>query len=293
MHKHADRANVRPAARKAGARLVAALAALLVSLQVAAAQEPALVWSDEFDGPSGARVDKKKWKAETGGGGWGNNERQYYTKKSAFMDGAGSLVIEAAPTKRRQSLSCWYGRCRYTSARLITKKKFEVTYGRIEARLKVPEGQGIWPAFWMLGKDIDRVGWPQCGEIDVMENIGREPTKVHGTLHGPGYSGANGIGAEYSLPDGARFADDFHVFAVEWEPAEIRWYVDGTLFSTKRPSDLPEGARWVFDHPFFLLLNVAVGGNWPGEPDATTTFPQRMLVDYVRVYELAPQAKTE
>jgi beta-glucanase (GH16 family) len=117
-----------------------------------------------------------------------------------------------------------------------------------------------------------------------MENIGREPAIVHGTIHGPGYSGAGGLGAPDSLPGGQRFADDFHVFAVEWEPAAIRWYVDGTLYETRTPTDLPAGTRWVYDHPFFLILNVAVGGGWPGPPDATTVFPQRMLVDYVRVY---------
>ena len=135
----------------------------------------------------------------------------------------------------------------------------------------------------MLGADIDRVGWPHCGEIDVMENIGREPAIVHGTLHGPGYSGAQGIGGADTLPSGS-YADDFHVFAVEWEAGEIRWLVDGRQYRRTTPSDLPRGARWVFDHPFFLLLNVAVGGHWPGDPDATLTFPQQMLVDYVRVY---------
>ena len=178
----------------------------------------------------------------------------------------------------------WYGPCLYTSARLITKRKFEQRFGRFEARLKLPAGQGLWPAFWMLGADIDAVGWPACGEIDIMENIGREPGTVHGTLHGPGYSGAQGVGAPYALPAGQRFADSFHTFAVEWEPQAIRWYVDGRLYQTRAPDDLPAGSRWVFDRPFFLLLNVAVGGNWPGAPDTSTTFPQAMLVDYVRVY---------
>ena len=265
---------------------LAVTAALLLVPTPAAAQEWTLVWSDEFDGPKGSAVDKQKWKLEVGGAGWGNNERQFYRKKkSAFHDGEGSLVIEAAKTKRKQNLSCWYGRCQYTSARLITKGKFEVTYGRVEARLKVPAGQGIWPAFWMLGNDIDTAGWPRCGEIDVMEHIGREPTTAYGTIHGPGYSGAAGLSSSYELPNGARFADDFHVFAVEWEPNEIRWYVDGTHYGTKKPADLPAAGTWVYDHPFFLLLNVAVGGNWPGDPDATTQFPQRMLVDYVRVYQ--------
>jgi beta-glucanase (GH16 family) len=136
----------------------------------------------------------------------------------------------------------------------------------------------------MLGADVGRVGWPECGEIDIMENIGREPSVVHGTVHGPGYSGAEGPTASFSLPGGGRFADDFHVFAVEWEPNVLRFYVDGSLYATRTPADLPAGRKWVFDHPFFVILNVAVGGRWPGAPDATTTFPQRMRVDYVRVY---------
>jgi beta-glucanase (GH16 family) len=142
----------------------------------------------------------------------------------------------------------------------------------------------------MLGADIESAGWPACGELDVMENIGREPSTVHGTLHGPGYSGASSIGAAWSLPAGQRIADAFHEFAVEWDrdPAEIRWYVDGQLYQTRRPADLPSGARWAFDHPFFLLLNLAVGGRWPGNPDATTELPQTMKVDYVRVYVREP-----
>lgn len=245
-----------------------------------------LVWADEFDGPKGSAVDAAKWTAETGGGGWGNEELQHYTgtTKNASMDGAGSLVIRAIRETLPRRFRCWYGRCRYTSARLITKNKFTQAYGRFEARLQVPAGQGLWPAFWMLGADIDTARWPDCGEIDVMENIGREPSTVHGTLHGPGYSGAGGVGASYTLPQGRRFADDFHTFAVEWEPGAVRWYVDGTLYQTRTPRDLPAGSRWVFDHPFFLLLNVAVGGRWPGGPDAATVFPQAMRVDYVRVY---------
>jgi beta-glucanase (GH16 family) len=166
-----------------------------------------------------------------------------------------------------------------------TSVKFEQAYGRFEARIKIPYGQGLWPAFWMLGNDIATVGWPSCGEIDIMENIGREPGLVHGTIHGPGYSGNSAIGAPFSLSAGQRFADDFHVYAVEWEPNVIRFYVDTNLYATRVPGDLPPGARWVYDHPFFVLLNVAVGGYWPGSPDASTVFPQAMLVDYVRVYK--------
>ncbi len=143
----------------------------------------------------------------------------------------------------------------------------------------------IWPAFWLLGEDIDVVGWPRCGEIDIMENIGKEPSIIHGTIHGPGYSGGEGISSSYSLSNNRRFADSFHTFAVEWEPNVVRFYCDGFLYSTKTPADLPAGKTWVLNKPFFILLNLAVGGNWPGSPDETTVFPQTMLIDYVRVYQ--------
>jgi beta-glucanase (GH16 family) len=243
-----------------------------------------LAWSDEFDAPAGATFDRTKWVADTGGGGWGNQERQTYTTRmeNVAHDGAGHLVVTALAEPDTSARRCWYGGCRFTSARLKTKGLFEQAYGRVEARLRVPRGQGIWPAFWMLGRDIDAVGWPTSGEIDVMENIGREPTIVHGTAHGPGYSGANAIGGADTLP--APLADDFHVFGVEWERDEIRWTVDGRQYFRLTPAALPAGGRWVFDHPHFLLLNVAVGGAWPGEPDATLVMPQRMVVDWVRVY---------
>ena len=251
-----------------------------------------LVWSDEFEGPAGPLPAGSVWTPEIGDGtdhgipGWGNAERQTYTAEpeNLALDGEGHLVIRAVETDGDAPL-CYYGApCEYTSARIITRGALEVEYGRIEGRIKIPYGQGLWPAFWMLGNDIGEVGWPQSGEIDIMENVGREPHWVHGTIHGPGYSGGDGIGRGTTLPDGGRFADDFHVYAIEWWPDRITWSVDGVEYSTLTPADLPSGARWVFDHPFFLILNVAVGGHWPGYPDQTTTFPQEMLVDYVRVY---------
>ena len=233
-----------------------------------------LDWSDEFDGPT---LDHAKWVEETGGGGWGNNEMQFYTARRENVRVAdGRLIIEARkePFENRG----------YTSARIKTAGLMERQYGRFEARIKLPRGQGIWPAFWMLGADIGKAGWPRSGEIDIMENIGKEPGIVHGTLHGPGYSGDKSIGKPSALDAGA-YADDFHVYAVEWEPKEIRWYRDDVLYHTARPDTVP--GDWVFEHPFFVLLNLAVGGYWPGYPDASTTFPQRMLVDYVRVYRRA------
>ena len=241
-----------------------------------------LAWSDEFGGSNGSGVDPAKWVLEVGGGGWGNQELEYYTNRlqNAHVQN-GNLEIQA----QREKYKGQDGVTRdYTSARLKTLGKFSQTYGRFEAGMKIPYGQGLWPAFWMMGDDIDRVVWPACGEIDIMENVGKEPSIVHGTIHGPGYSGAAGIGASYTLPTGKKFADDFHIFAVEWEPNAIRFYVDGNLYETRTRADLPQGRRWVFDHPFFLLMNVAVGGSWPRNPDASTVFPQTMLVDFVRVY---------
>ena len=245
-----------------------------------------LVWSDEFDGPAGSSFDRAKWVAETGGSGWGNQEREFYTTRTEniALDGNGHLVITALAEPANSSDACWYGSCRYTSARIKTSGLFSQAYGRFEARIRIPRGQGLWPAFWMLGDNINTVGWPKSGEIDIMENIGKEPAIVHGTMHGPGYSGANGIGGPYSLGAGA-FADDFHVYAVEWSQSGIAWFVDDTPYFTTSLGSIPAGTTWVFDHPFFMLLNVAVGGAWPGDPDATTTFPQTMLVDYVRVYK--------
>ncbi|MEO8071865.1 MAG: glycoside hydrolase family 16 protein [Acidobacteriota bacterium] len=244
------------------------------------------VFKDEFNKAANSPIDATKWTAEIGGGGWGNEELQYYTNspENAYHDGRGNLVIRAIKLTPPLNLNCWYGNCQYTSARLITKEKFERQYGRFEARIKIPRGQGMWSAFWMLGNNIDMVGWSTCGEIDVMENIGREPFTVHGTIHGPGYSGANAISAPFNLANNQEFADDFHIYATEWTENKIAFYVDGKLFKTITSQDLPAGKDWVYDHPFLMILNLAVGGNWGGVPNETTVFPQTMLVDYVRVY---------
>jgi beta-glucanase (GH16 family) len=255
---------------------------LMAAAVSASAQTYTLRWADEFDGTAGSAPDQSKWNYDVGGNGWGNNELETYTRRTdnAFLDGNGHLIIKVI----KETLTGPDGiRRDYTSARLLTKGKFTQRYGRFEVRVQLPFGQGIWPAFWMLGDNIDAVGWPTSGEIDIMESVGREPAINHGTLHGPGYSGGAGLTGLYTLPAGQKFADDFHTFAIEWEPAAIRFYVDGNLYQTKSPADAP-GKPWVFDHPFFMLLNVAVGGSFPGNPDATTTFPQTMIVDYVRVY---------
>ena len=241
------------------------------------------VWSDEFD-----TINSNNWTFETGGGGWGNNELQFYTGgDNAYIQfdpavNSNVLVLEARQ-ENPQGYNCWYGYCQYTSTRMISRNKQEFTYGRFEARIKLPQTQGIWPAFWMLGNDIGSVGWPTSGEIDIMEHVGYEPTLTHGAVHGPGYSGNTPFTGTYNV--GASVDADYHVYAVEWDANNIRWYVDGNNFYSLSRSQVQAYGNWVFDHPFFLLLNVAVGGNWPGSPDGSSTFPQRMYVDYVRVYQ--------
>ena len=242
-----------------------------------------LAWGDEFSGPDGASPDSSKWTYDVGGNGWGNNELEYYTNRTqnAQVKG-GNLVI----TAQKETYTGSDGVTRnYTSARLKTQGLFSQAYGRFEARIKIPAGQGMWPAFWMLGNDITSNGWPKCGEVDIMENIGKEPGTIHGSLHGPSTIGrTSDVTAPFRLPAGQNFADDFHLYAVEWEPNTIRFYVDTALYATFNSSQWPAGGTWVFDHPFFIILNVAVGGDWPGAADSTTVFPQQMLVDYVRVY---------
>jgi beta-glucanase (GH16 family) len=244
-----------------------------------------LIWHDEFNGPAGAGIDTNKWTAETGAGR-ANQEWEFYTndRTNVILDGHGHLDIIAlkSPTN---TFKTRFGTGAYSSARFNTMNKFYMKYGRIEARIRVPAGQGMWPAFWMMGEDIATAHWPACGEVDIMENLGREPDTVHGTIHGPGYSGGHGLSGLFRLKNQERFADNFHVFSVEWETNEIRWYVDGQFYERRTPADLPAGKQWVYNKPFFLLLNLAVGGRWPGNPDETTKFPAVMAVDYVRVYQ--------
>ncbi len=244
-----------------------------------------LTWSDEFNGADGSAPDSSKWAFDTGTGsgkdGWGNNELETYTSRSQNAQiQSGNLVITAI----KEDYTGTDGVARnYTSARITTKNLFSQSSGRFEARIKIPYGQGIWPAFWLLGNDVGTNGWPACGEIDIMENVGFQPATCWGTLHGPGFSGAGGLTAGTTLASG-NLAADYHIYAVEWEGTTIKFFMDDTLYATRTPADLPSGGLWVFDHPFFVILNVAVGGNWPGSPNSSTTFPQKMYVDYVRVY---------
>jgi len=271
-------------------RPCAGLAMLVALTSSAQAKTWELIWSDEFDGPAKSAPDPKKWAFSIGGGGWGNHELETYTSRrdNSFLDGKGNLVIET----RRERFTGPDGITRnYTSARLNTADTFTQLYGRFEARMQLPIGQGLWPAFWTLGDNISSVGWPTCGEMDIMENIGSEPSTNHGSLHGPGYSGGSAVTGTYTLPDGQRFGDDFHVFAIEWSPKQVDFFVDDVLYQTKTPADLPAGRQWVFDHPFYIIMNVAVGGDFPGAPDETTEFPQLLIVDYVRVYG-SPVGKT-
>jgi beta-glucanase (GH16 family) len=245
-----------------------------------------LAWSDEFNSPDGTTPDPAKWTYDLGGEGWGNHELEFYTDhpQNAQIK-SGNLVITAqkeitprANGERRQ----------YTSARIKTKNFFSQAYGRFEARMKIPKGEGMWPAFWMLGDDISSVGWPRCGEIDIMENIGKEPAAVHASLHGAGDPTTKAKTADltlkFSLPGNPALSDDFHVYAVEWEPSRLRFFIDQSNYVTFTREQWPANAPWPFDHKFFIILNLAVGGDWPGPPDANTIFPQQMLVDYVRVY---------
>jgi beta-glucanase (GH16 family) len=233
-----------------------------------------LVWHDEFDGDT---IDEANWTYDLGAGGWGNGEAQYYTDRpeNARLED-GLLVIEARQER--------YEEAYYTSARLKTQGLQEFQYGRIEARLKVPAGKGLWPAFWMLGSNFETVGWPDCGEIDIMEYIGREPDLILGTIHGPGYSGALGL-SKWNRRD-YPIADDFHTYAVEWDENQITWFYDGVEYGAYTRSDVGE-RDWPFDQPFFIILNLALGGQFPGPIGLDTVFPKQYLVDYVRVFQQA------
>ncbi|WP_069169709.1 glycoside hydrolase family 16 protein [Streptomyces griseus] len=278
--------------RRARLALVSALVGLMSGCGSAPAEprSPSVgetpFWQAEFDGAAGVRPSERFWNTETGNRdaeGWGNNELQYYTDDAAnsALDGAGHLVISARPAPEGSDLPCFtQSSCPWTSARLTTEGKVALTRGRVEVRAKMPTGAGLLPAIWMLGDN--GVEWPGQGEIDICEVVGQEPRTVYGTAHGPTYFNENGIGGTTELPADASQA--FHTYAVDKQPRRITWFVDGDPYFTLTPSTLPAPGDWVFEQDMHLLLNVAVGGDWPGPPDDSTPSPASMTVDYVRLY---------
>jgi beta-glucanase (GH16 family) len=243
------------------------------------------VWSDEFDGAAGSRVDTTRWNYDIGDGcpgvcGWGNNEKEYYTSDPANIQQNGQGQLQIVARVAPAGLSCYYGPCRYTSAKITTRGKVSVSHGRVEARIKLAPGQGLWPAFWLLGTNIDTVGWPRCGEMDIMENKGSQTTLTSSAVHGPNYSGNTPFVNVY----GPTTTTDFHVYAVEWDAQSIRFFVDSNQHYSVARSSVGRYGDWVFDQPFYAILNLAVGGHFDGDPQSDAIFPATMLVDYVRVY---------
>jgi beta-glucanase (GH16 family) len=292
---------------RAGSNVTTRLAnvcALLLALSGAAAGAQAsrarvntkkwtLAWSDEFDGAAGRGVDAANWRIDTADGcangncGWGNDEKEYYSRsrRNLALDGRGHLMIVAR--RAPAHLGCYYGPCRYTSAKITTRGKVEARPGRVEARIKLSAGQGLWPAFWLLGADFPETPWPDCGELDIMENHGSNLQSTSSAIHGPGYFGNTPFVHADTLMHGS-FADRFHTFAVEWDSLRVRFFVDGSPHYTVERSEVEQHGRWVFDQPFFVILNLAVGGHFDGDPKSDAILPATMLVDYVRVYRPSP-----
>ena len=240
-----------------------------------------LAMVDEFDG-NGA-INSTIWSYDVGNGsgtaagiGFGNNELQYYTDRTE------NIKVQDGMLHIIANKEAYVDGSSYTSAKIVSKGKFEQKYGRFEARMQLPWGQGLWPAFWLLGSDIDSNPWPNCGEIDIMENRGQEPTLINGSIHGPGYSAGEAITKSFDL-ENDRFDTGFHVFGIEWGPNFINYYVDDVLYNQITPDDVP--GEWVYDQPFYIIINLAVGGNYVGNPNTETVFPQTLLVDYVKVYK--------
>jgi beta-glucanase (GH16 family) len=235
-----------------------------------------LVWEDDFAGAAGEPPNPEYWTPEIGGDGWGNNQLEYNTDRNARLNGQGQLVITAKAESMEGNA--------YTSARIRSKDKVEHGDGRFEADIRIPEGQGLWPAFWLLGTEIDSLSWPACGEVDILEAKGEDPGVVYATVHGPGYSGAGGIGTSYPLQTGS-FADEFYTFAVDIDPDHLTFWVNDTRVGVVRPGDLPAGTNWVFNQSWYMILNLAVGGNFVEAPGDPSVFPAEMTVDAVRIYE--------
>ena len=255
-----------------------------------------LIWSQEFDGPAGAEPSTDFWSHETGDGaqfglqGWGNQELQYYTPQNVGHDGKGNLVIRAERlTETDDRPAAWYGPAEFTSARITTKEHMLFEYGRYEVRAKVPAGSGVWSAFWMLGHDIQTNHWPAVGEIDVMEQIGREPNRVFGTLHCAGHHSDHGFGKTLDLP--FDLADGWHTYGVNWQPDRIDWFIDDNLYFSATPEAMGV-ENWVFDKPYYLLLNLAVGGGLGGQVASDLANPANLEVDFIRVYKYNGYGRT-
>jgi beta-glucanase (GH16 family) len=278
--------------RTVGALVVAAALACASGAPVSPPAPPppawSQVWGDEFSGPAGTGIDTANWRYDTGDGcaqgncGWGNNEKEYYSSatENIALNGDGQLTIVARTAPPPAGLTCYYGPCRYTSAKITTRGKVSVLPGRVEARIKLAAGQGLWPAFWMLGENVGTVGWPACGELDIMENRGSQPNTTSSAVHGPGYSGNTPFAHAY----GPVVATDFHVYGVEWDSQTIRYSVDGHVHFVVSRTAVQQYGSWAFNQSFFLLLNQAVGGHFDGDPQSDSVFPATMFVDYVRVY---------
>jgi beta-glucanase (GH16 family) len=250
------------------------------------AASPVLIWNDEFNQAAGTQPDPSKWGYDLGVGnppGWGNNELETYTSSPNNV-----LVVSDpdATDGKALAIRAQAANGSYTSARIKTQATFTFTYGRMEARARVPAGVGCWPAFWALGSDNPTVGWPNCGEVDVMEWVGQTPSHIKGSLHAVGYSGGQSLNADCVLPNNASYSAAYHVFAVDWYPDQFVFSMDGAVYEVQPRSGIPAGSQWPFDLPFFIILNFAVGGNWPGPPNTSTVFPQDFRIDYVRVYSL-------
>jgi beta-glucanase (GH16 family) len=241
-----------------------------------------LLWSDEFNTSTPwARPDPARWLPDVGGHGWGNQQLEYDTRDAANAHLSGNGILAIAAMRRANPYTCWYGPCTYTSARLTTRNRFTARYGTLEARMQIPCGTGLWPAFWALGSNVGTVGWPDSGEIDVMENIGSEPNTVHGTIHGPGYSGDFALSGLKTVS--TPLCQAYHLYTSTWSPAAITFALDGVTYATVTKAQVGTHP-WVFDHSFYLLVNLAVGGNWPGSPTSSTAFSALLKIDYVRVY---------
>lgn len=244
-----------------------------------------LVWSDEFDGAAGTGVDATKWTHDIGDGcaagicGWGNQEKEYYTDAAdnIALSGSGQLAITARTAS--PGLTCYYGACKYTSAKIHTRGKMNAAPGRVEARIKLPTGQGLWPAFWMLGSGFPAIGWPQCGELDIMEFKGSQPSMMSSAIHGSGYSGATPFVHVQSMSSA-----EYHVFSIIWDANNVQFFVDGAVHYTVTRSELESKGPSVLGNSYFVILNLAVGGQFDGDPASDAIFPATMLVDYVRVY---------